>query len=501
MGVRQSALEGLGLTHSFWQNKTVLLTGHTGFKGSWLSLWLQKLGANVIGYALGPPTEPNLFDVAGIESGMISIFGDVRDLPHLMTTLGKHKPEIVIHLAAQSLVRPSYIDPLETYTTNVIGTVNILESVRLTDSVRAVVLVTSDKCYENREWPWPYRENEPLGGKDPYSSSKACAELVATAYKESFFSRNSRQGADVALATARAGNVIGGGDWAQERLVPDCIRAFVAGRSVQLRYPKAVRPWQHVLEPLWGYLILAQRLFEHEKEAFSAAWNFGPNLSDDATVVEIAQRVASLWGAGSVTLLGQEDIPHEAGLLRLDITKAILRLGWRPRWELDRALQETVAWYKAWQNGEDMRAYSLAQISAYESGRVKMSIRFDFVSTPIEGLKVIQRKPLEDERGLFERLFCGEDFRAVGLDKSIIQINRSLTLKQGTVRGMHFQHPPYAETKIVSCLKGKVFDVAVDIRSGSPTFRHWHGEVLSQENNKSLLIPEGFAHGFQTLTG
>jgi CDP-glucose 4,6-dehydratase len=359
-------MEDLVVNPGFWKGRKVLLTGHTGFKGTWLSLWLQKLGAHLVGYSLGLPTQPSLFEALTIESGMVSIFGDVRDLALLTGTYEHHRPEVVIHMAAQSLVRHSYQDPVETYQTNAMGTVHVLEAARLCQFVKAVIIVTSDKCYENREEGGVYTEDQPLGGYDPYSSSKACAELAAAAYRNSFFGTGSAS--PPAVATVRAGNVIGGGDWAQDRLVPDCIRAFISKRSVQLRYPLAIRPWQHVLEPLSGYLMLAQRLCFHDGQDFSEAWNFGPDDADGSTTGEVAQRIGSLWGGGSVTLLDQPNLPHEARLLRLDSSKAITRLGWRPRWSLDRALEETVAWYKAWHSGEDMCLYSSEQISTYEAG-------------------------------------------------------------------------------------------------------------------------------------
>ena len=360
-------MEDLVVNATFWREKKVLITGHTGFKGAWLSLWLQKLGAHLVGYSLGLPTEPNLFELLAIESSMVSIFGDVRDLKELTAVFEHHRPELVVHMAAQSLVRQSYQDPVETYQTNIMGTVHVLEATRRCGGVKAVIIVTSDKCYENREQSRPYAEDEPLGGSDPYSSSKACAELVTTAYRRSFFATDNESKSLPVVATVRAGNVIGGGDWAQDRLVPDCIRAFAASRCVELRYPLAVRPWQHVLEPLSGYLMLAQRLFFQDAQALSGAWNFGPNGADGATVGEVAQRIGRMWGGGSVTLWDQPNLPHEAGLLYLDSTKAITRLGWRPRWSLDQALEETVAWYRAWHSGENMRLYTLAQISAYEA--------------------------------------------------------------------------------------------------------------------------------------
>ena len=271
-----------------------------------------------------------------------------------------------MHMAAQSLVRRSYADPVETYSTNVLGTVNVLEACRGTRTVKAVIIVTSDKCYENREWIWPYRENSRLGGYDPYSSSKACAELVTGAYRASFFDSSRRDSAPL-VATVRSGNVIGGGDWAEDRLVPDCIRAFVADRSVQLRYPHSIRPWQHVLDPLAGYLTLAERLLAPDGKTLAGAWNFGPDAGEDATVGEVAEHVGRLWGDCSVDCSDEPNVFREACLLSLDTTKAMTRLRWRQRWGLNRAIEETVAWYKAWHNGQDMRASSLAQIGAYEA--------------------------------------------------------------------------------------------------------------------------------------
>lgn len=355
----------MGLTPHFWLGKKILVTGHTGFKGGWLSLWLQLLGADVVGYSLPAPTTPSLFECARVEDGIVSITGDVRDFEKLLSTFQEHQPSIVIHLAAQSLVRRSYAEPLETYSTNVLGTVGVLEASRRTGAVKAILVVSSDKCYENNEWVWPYRENDRLGGHDPYSSSKACAELVTAAYRASFFDAKNGPGPTPLVATVRAGNVIGGGDWSQDRLIPDCIRAFSAGQSVQLRYPHAVRPWQHVLDPLSGYLLLAERLLSDDGHTYSGPWNFGPDAGESAEVGEVAQRVGRLWGDGMVTFSKDPSVLHEACLLRLDTTKALTRLGWRQRWRIDRALRETVSWYKAWHSGEDMRSYTLDQISAY----------------------------------------------------------------------------------------------------------------------------------------
>ncbi len=340
----------------FWRGKRVLLTGHTGFKGGWLSLWLQALGAELQGYALAPVGEHNLFDAARVAEGMGSTIGDVRDLAALRSSLAAFRPQVVIHLAAQPLVRESYADPVGTYATNVMGTVHLLEAVRATPGVRVVVNVTTDKCYENREWPWGYREDEAMGGHDPYSSSKGCAELVSSAYRRSFF----RQGGP-AVATARAGNVIGGGDWATDRLVPDVMRAFERGEPVVIRNPQATRPWQHVLDPLAGYLSLAQRLW-HDGDAVAEGWNFGPHDEDARPVQWIVEQLAECWGRGTGWQLDGGTHPHEAHFLKLDISKARARLHWGPRWRLAEALRRTVDWHRAWRSGQDARALCLAQI-------------------------------------------------------------------------------------------------------------------------------------------
>jgi CDP-glucose 4,6-dehydratase len=345
----------------FWQGKRVLLTGHTGFKGSWLSLWLQSLGARVRGVALAPPTRPALFQVADVAEGMESCEADIRDYAALQGLVGTFQPEIIIHMAAQPLVRLSYHSPVETYATNVMGTVHVLEAARLAGSVRAIVNVTTDKCYENREWVWPYRENECMGGHDPYSSSKGCAELVSDAYRRSFLSRMG-----IAIATARAGNVIGGGDWADDRLVPDILRALEKHQPALIRNPQSVRPWQHVLEPLSGYLILAQHLFE-QGQAYAEGWNFGPRDEDARPVRWIADRLCAGWGRGASWLPQSGDHPHEANFLRLDISKARQHLRWWPRWPLEAALSHVIQWHQAWLEGRAMRAVCLGQIAQYSS--------------------------------------------------------------------------------------------------------------------------------------
>ncbi len=348
----------------FWEGKRVFVTGHTGFKGAWLSLWLHRLGAHVSGYALAPPTEPSLYGLAGVSSLVDSVTADVRDLERLRGELKRAEPEIVIHMAAQSLVRDSYRNPVETYETNVMGTVNLLEGVRRTPGIKAVVIVTSDKCYENREWVWGYRENEAMGGYDPYSNSKGCAELVTAAYRSSFFNAGDYAGHGVALASARAGNVIGGGDWGRERLIPDCVRALLAGEEIQVRNPAAVRPWQHVLEPLSGYLLLCQRLYE-EGPRFAEGWNFGPDEKEIRAVAWVVEQICAAWGEGASYRLDKGDHPHEARLLKLDSSKARSDLGWRPRWRLEKAVESIVTWTRAYRDKGDLRELCLAQISEY----------------------------------------------------------------------------------------------------------------------------------------
>lgn len=345
---------------SFWRGRHIFLTGYTGFKGGWLSLWLQALGAEVHGYALDPPTDPNLFTVAEVGNGMASsIIADIRDADKLRHAMQAARPEIVFHLAAQPLVRYSYAQPAETYAVNVMGTVHLLEAVRATPGVKAVVNVTTDKCYENREWVWGYRENEPMGGFDPYSSSKGCAELVTSAYRRSFL-----EPAGIALASARAGNVIGGGDWAADRLIPDFLRAMDAGKTLNIRSPQAIRPWQHVLEPLSGYLMLAERLCT-DGASFAEAWNFGPADGDVMPVRRIIEHLAEMHKNVNWKCDGTPQ-PHEAHYLKLDSSKANSQLGWRPRWKLTEALDKTVEWHQAWRGGQSMRATTLAQIADYQ---------------------------------------------------------------------------------------------------------------------------------------
>ena len=351
---------------AFWEGKRVLLTGHTGFKGSWLSLLLQSMGAKVTGYALAPPTKPSMFEIADVAQGMISIIGDIRDLTKLQAVFKEHQPEIVIHMAAQPLVRYSYQNPVETYSTNVMGTVHLLEAVRNTPSVKAVVNITTDKCYENREWVWGYRENEPMGGFDPYSNSKGCAELVSAAYRSSFFNANNYAQHGVATATVRAGNVIGGGDWAQDRLIPDILAGFEQGRKVDIRNPHAIRPWQHVMEPLRGYLTLAEKLFEHGP-SFGEGWNFGPSDEDAKPVGWIVEQMAALWGNDAQWQVDTGEHPHEAHYLKLDISKARSRLDWHPALRLKDALALIIDWSKQRAAGANMRQLTLDQLQAYQA--------------------------------------------------------------------------------------------------------------------------------------
>jgi CDP-glucose 4,6-dehydratase len=348
----------------FWAGKRVFITGHTGFKGSWLSLWLQHMGATVTGYALRPPTFPAMFEVADVGKGMISIIGDIRDGDAVRVAMKSAAPEIVIHMAAQPLVRYSYVAPTETYSTNVMGTVNVLEAARFVSGIRGIVNVTSDKCYDNREWVWGYRENEAMGGYDPYSSSKGCAELVTAAYRSSFFNKQNFHSQSVALASARAGNVIGGGDWAEDRLVPDILSAMSKGEPVCIRSPQAVRPWQHVLEPLSGYLSLAEKLYENGDE-FAEAWNFGPNDVDAKPVQWIVEQLSELWGEGATWKVDSGQHPHEAHYLKLDCSKAYNRLHWRPKWNLSQTLAKIIAWQRAYLKKKDMRAKSIEQINEF----------------------------------------------------------------------------------------------------------------------------------------
>jgi CDP-glucose 4,6-dehydratase len=345
---------------NFWHGKRVFLTGHTGFKGSWLSLWLQSMGAELHGLALNPPTTPALFNEANVGAGMQSTIGDIRDYATVLAAMQACRPEVVIHMAAQPLVRYSYQAPVETYATNVMGTVHVLEAARQVGTAKAIVNVTTDKCYENKEWLWGYREEEPMGGYDPYSNSKGCSELVTSAYRRSFC-----QQSGIALASARAGNVIGGGDWATDRLVPDILRAFENSQSVAVRNPKAIRPWQHVLEPLSGYLMLAERLYS-EGQIFAEGWNFGPNDEDARPVQWIVEHMVQIWGNDTSWQLDGSEHPHEANYLKLDISKAKAKLGWQPRWDLAKALDQITDWHRHWLAKGCVYSKCLQQIDDYQ---------------------------------------------------------------------------------------------------------------------------------------
>lgn len=348
----------------FWAGKRVFVTGHTGFKGSWLSLWLQSMGAEVKGFALAPPSTPSLFEHANVADGMTSEIGDIREFESIKRSMVDFSPQILIHMAAQPLVRLSYKEPIQTYATNVMGTVHLLEAARQCPELKAIVNVTTDKCYENREWVWGYRETERMGGHDPYSNSKGCSELVTSAYRDSFFNTNST----ASLASARAGNVIGGGDWAEDRLIPDILRAFEESKPVVIRNPKATRPWQHVLEPLGGYLVLAQHLFDTGDE-FAEGWNFGPHDQDVKSVESILDYMVMSWGAGASWKLESGLQPHEAQLLKLDISKAHSRLNWQPQWSLEFALDQIIDWHLCWLRGGDIKSKTLEQIRAYQLGQ------------------------------------------------------------------------------------------------------------------------------------
>ena len=353
-----------GLNRDFWRGRKVFVTGHTGFKGAWLSLWLADLGAQVTGYALRPPTQPNLYELAGIADKVRTVTADIRDREKLHEAMQEAEPDIVLHLAAQPLVLDSYRNPAETYEINVMGTVNLLEAVRRCPAVRAVVNVTTDKCYENQEWVWGYRENDRLGGADPYSSSKACSELVTSAYRQSFFAGEEHR---PAVATARAGNVIGGGDWAPDRLLADCFRALLAGEKIRLRNPGSIRPWQHVLEPLYGYLTLAERLAQYGDE-FAGAWNFGPAAEDAQSVAWVVKTLCGFWGEDADFEIAEAAMhqPNETRYLRLDAAKSREKLDWQPRWSTRQAVRAAVDWTKGFRRNADLQQMTLDQIHEYE---------------------------------------------------------------------------------------------------------------------------------------
>jgi CDP-glucose 4,6-dehydratase len=354
------------IDHSFWRGRKVFLTGHTGFKGSWLSLWLESLGASVTGYALSPPTKPSLFEQANIANSVRSICADVRDFPRVKAAIAECSPEVLIHMAAQSVVRRGYEDPIETYSSNVMGTVNVLEALRQLRQPCVVVNVTSDKCYANREWVWGYREDEAMGGRDPYSNSKGCAELVTSAYRDSFFPPTLLDQHGIAVATARAGNAIGGGDWTSDQLIPDLMTAFLEGYPCPIRNPSAIRPWQFVIEPLRGYLMLAERLAQ-DAARFAGGWNFGPAGADAKPVSWIADELAQSWGNGASWKRDTAVHPPEAHFLRLDASKASTYLEWHPLLSLRQTLGWIVEWYRAFQRGGDLKMLTRMQIERYEA--------------------------------------------------------------------------------------------------------------------------------------
>ena len=356
MADRKCSLESLVVNNKFWKNKKVLITGHTGFKGGWLSIWLQHLGAEVIGVSLDPLTPTNFYNQADVALGMLSLRGDIRNGELVEQIFQQHKPEVVFHLAAQPLVRYSYKHPVETYETNVMGTLHVLEAIRRIDTVQAAIMITTDKCYENQEWYWGYREIDPMGGHDPYSSSKGAAELLIASYRNSYLPN--------ILASVRAGNVIGGGDWAEDRIIPDIIRDFQTGDTLNIRNPQAIRPWQHVLEPLAGYMQLAELLTNNGRE-YAEAWNFGPKEEDAKPVQWIVEQMAKQWGDNAKWAIDQAEHPHEANYLKLDCSKAHTKLNWHPKWSLQTALQKIIQWHQAESNQKDMRQYTISQIEQY----------------------------------------------------------------------------------------------------------------------------------------
>ena len=450
-------------------------------------MWLRRLGARVVGYALDPKDENDNFVGARAGDGMIDLRGDIRDFKKLSAVFASHTPEIVFHLAAQTLVREGDREPKETFDVNVGGTVNILEACRLAPSVRCLVNVTSDKCYLNRGKAAPYRECDRLGGFDPYSASKACAELVSQAYGHSFFQKGAAPDVTPGMATVRAGNVIGGGDWSKDRIVPDCMHSLMARQPIRIRNPRHTRPWQFVLEPLAGYLTLAANLLE-KPEKYSGAWNFGPAHEATVPVSILAEKIIKAYGQGSWQPEIQGGQPAEAHALALDASKAMKKLKWRPILDLDKAVRMTVAWYKFGETNRDLHDFSLAADRRLPGGEKRRLMEIIENKRFPEFLKS-GWSLARDERGFFMRVYDEEIFKKHDLHRHWVQENHSRSEKKGVIRGLHFQFPPWTETKLIRCIRGVVCDVFVDLRKDSPSFGKWGSMELSEEKHNMIFIP------------
>ncbi len=482
-----------------YRGKRVLVTGHTGFKGSWLTYWLERLGATVFGLSLPPETAPNHFDLLPFSNDR-SAWVDIRQADQVRSALDAFRPDLVFHLAAQSLVRRSYRQPTDTFGTNVMGTLHVLEAVAATSSVRGVVCVTSDKVYMNAESRAGYVEEDRLGGHDPYSASKACSELVVESFRSSFLPiRSFGQTHRCLVASARAGNVIGGGDWCEDRLIPDAARAVAQGQPIVVRNPRAVRPWQHVLEPLSGYLRLGQRLWEGEVAA-AQAWNFGPEGDDEISVEEVLSEVARHWPELRIEIEGSVGTFHETHFLKVVSTKPAnicngRRFGIGGK-RSPRPLPGIVTFIP---HKQSTRAMTWKVTVRMRSTNKRIGLPHDFHATPFSDAWLIEPTLVSDERGWFMRTYCREKFAARGLVTDFAQANHSHCVHAGTLRGLHYQVPPAAEVKLVRCVRGVVFDVIVDMRRGSPTFLQWYAHTLSSVNRLILYVPAGFAHGYQAI--
>ncbi len=459
-----------------WSGRRVFVTGHTGFVGGWLCAWLARLGAGVHGYSLAPPTTPSFFESTRLHARLAaSTQGDIRDARALRSAVAEADPHVVFHLAAQPIVRAAHRDPLETYSTNVMGTVEVLEACRAARNLEKLVVYTTDKVYRNDQSGRAFVESDRLGGNEPYSASKAASDWTVAAYWESYF-----RGARVAASIVRAGNIIGGGDWAADRLLPDAARAFAAGKPLILRNPAATRPWQHVVDAVRGTLVLAERSDLGDVPADEIAWNFGPASSAEMSVGALADLAARAWGGAAAWRHEPDAAIPEARTLRLSSGKAERRLGWRCAWGVERAVAESVAWYRATGGTHGARGVKIVPLA-------------------LAGTFEIQLDPHRDERGYFMRWYDREAFARAGLPTEWVQGNESAS-RRGVVRGLHFQRPPHAETKLVRAIVGRVQDVFVDLRRGSPTFGKWQAIELSDEAANAVLIPKGFAHGFCTLS-